>query len=563
MTNVFDTTTADETTDTERLQIDATATEANPRAPTEPTDLTTGIQSPDIAYYKCGWCGYAHAQEHTVRAHITYADAGKHEDKNAFLDTVFVQAYDEDGNLIGDMEPPNTMSVGDITPNYFPGDVSADTTTADILRTVLENPTKSPEEVAEAVYEEAISGNIQYVEDVLERYLSTEAADGPNEPPQYTTETRVSDDEDHERARRALERAPSSTQVQKPSEQKVYDDLKPQQKVVINEFIRDPEQAMTEIEDTAGISTGYGKRIIDKYEHIVQARRRLYNEDGRAPPEPEEVLGDNTNDPTKSYEGLSPLQQRVIDHWVQDPEQTKSNLEDKADASPGYSARLFRKYGEIRDRRREAYEDGVLTDEHLNTPAFDEFIEDTDLPREEWERIPEDEQPRGTPLDAVSECTSDVVSETEAHSPMDDSGPTDDALEEDTETTSEDTLVRDTIERLSDLSTQLTRIESAFVECADAETEEISVETAKSLSTQVDDLESRVKILENTLPADRPVSDTVSTSTARGGTQLWEDDGEIAEIRLDDSEWATVVRALAHHTGSDENEVLKEIVQQV
>ncbi len=263
----------------------------------------------------------------------------------------------------------------------------------------------------------------------------------------------------------------------------------------------------------------------------------------------------------KAYTDLSPLQQRVIDQWVQDPNQKKGDIEDKADASPGYSARLFRKYGHIRDRRRDAYEDGVLTDEELNTPEFDEFIEDTDLPREEWERIPEDEQPMGTPLEEV-EGGDEYI---EKHA-ISERGETDEQEGEEEEQDSaaeaeEETGDQAEVEQLELPETEQPAQPTGVEDLRDDVT---------TLRDAVEDIQSNMELLNATISDlssdESALADRLETLEHHSGGLSSVDEQPSAEegdqtVRLDTAEWVTVVRALAEQEGSED--VLYQIIEQV
>ncbi len=550
-----------------------------------PNTLLQDRDEPDVAYFKCGWCGFAHPEERTVRTHITREDEGKHKNKNAFLDDVFVQACDDDGEVIGDMESPKTMSLSEgITDEYLPRAVNTDTKTAKILKQAIETPQMSEREIAEEVYgEDPTQSNISYVYSILNQYLSQEAVEegnvasdtGSGDQPLYTTTRRgMTADPDADMA--------TDTLGQRGG--KSYEDLKPKQQVLINEHVRnevdDLDRPMTVIEDLAGVSTGYGSRVVDKYPEIVDTREEQYENGEIELPDPEDILGEA---PTheKSYEDLSPLQQRVIDNWVQNPDQKKRDLEHKANASPGYSARLFRKYGDIRDRRREAYEQGVLQDKHLNIPDREEFIEDTSVPQADQVEIPKSEQPRGTPLEDVQQ--GDAGSRATAPTPLDE---TEVATSEDIE------AVRNEVESLQDsvaaqLATTTERIGDLEQRAQQLETSLDNVEspqpTRDALPDDIEAMESRIETLENTLDevvavteqrsgsVESPVADGVQTAEEENGTtdaqispvtpEDIEHDG-VSEVRLNSEQVTRVVKALSAQLPDEENDIIQKVVTQ-
>lgn len=487
-------------------------------------------EAPSIAYYKCSWCGFTHETERTVRAHITREEDGPHANRNGFLDDIFVQAYDEDGTLIGDMKSPTANLRDPITEANLPDGVSMDSRGGEILKVAIENPQMSEPDIADEVYgADSMSGNNSYVYRVIEKHLSAAAAEKADDPD--ADDSQQPDQPLTASTRRGLTAEPSDEQVQKPSDEKTYDDLKPAQKVVINEHVKNQVDGlgrhMTEIEDTAGVSTGYGSRIINKYDHLVEQRKAAYESGELDLPDPDAILGDADEDDEdrKSYDDLSPLQQRVID-WgvldeVDDMGLNKSDIEAKAGASPGYSARTYRNYDYIFDRREDAYRNGILNESHLNTPDKDAFTDSS------GDKIPRDEQPHGT-----------SVQDAEAAE--------DRAEPEDTES---EPVVRD--DAVSDVRADMEALETSVSTRLEQVTDRLAEleETTGSLRAQMSSIDDQLTAIE--------ASSEGSTAMVVPG----ERDGSTS-VTLAKEDWSTVIRALSNYLPEDEDDLLHEVVVQ-
>ena len=162
----------------------------------------------------------------------------------------------------------------------------------------------------------------------------------------------------------------SQTEEQDPKE--VYDELTDKQRAVINEYIRDDEQNMSELAEAAGVDPSYPRQVIDKFGWIAD---ELTNVDVKPVGDADNLTDEDAasseptsrNDPTptdeKSYDDLTSLQQQIIDEIVENP--NKSYKEIAADVGcdvtyPGTIAKNFEHL--INERRGETEDDsGVQT----------------------------------------------------------------------------------------------------------------------------------------------------------------------------------------------------------
>lgn len=252
----------------------------------------------------------------------------------------------------------------------------------------------------------------------------------------------------------------------------------------------------------------------------------------------------------KTYSDLTPLQQRVIDNWVNDPSQNKRDIEDASGASPGYSARTYRNYPHVHQPRRGAYKRGILTDEHLNTPEKDEFMD------AEGNKLPTDEQPKGTPLEDILDAQGEDAPTFEelaalAEDPTEKTEPADEPVsdgeddKEPTETDAPDELALGS----GTLPQQANDIETI------QETVQSLHETVEDIQTEVDDLRETVDEFDSDhidsitqrLETIEAQVDQLRTSTSDEAIR----ETDKNTVALETSDWITVVRAMDQRLDRD------------
>lgn len=129
--------------------------------------------------YQCPFCEYSagidehgdRGAERMVRTHITQETRGKHADRNAFQEHIYVQKRDEEGNHVEDVETGDaaTEFSGDASVDVLPDAVDPDTIAADILLTALTNPSANTKNIARKVYDtdEPTASETEYTRSVI------------------------------------------------------------------------------------------------------------------------------------------------------------------------------------------------------------------------------------------------------------------------------------------------------------------------------------------------------------------------------------------------------------
>lgn len=138
------------------------------------TDRTSNYddeaEAGEVDHYECPFCEFTHANERIVRLHITRLNDSDHRNRNAFLDNLFIQAVDEDGNVVKDVEAPRgTDFEGEDKTDLLPERVDPDSRKGEILLEALKRPNASQKAIARAVYDKD-DPSASYVHKVLKEY---------------------------------------------------------------------------------------------------------------------------------------------------------------------------------------------------------------------------------------------------------------------------------------------------------------------------------------------------------------------------------------------------------
>lgn len=126
----------------------------------------------EIEVYECPFCEFDHPNERMVRLHITRLDDADHRNRNAFLDNLYIQAVDAEGNVVEDIESPRgTDFEGEDRTELLPDNVDPDSRQGEILLEALKRPAAPEAEIVRAVYGETGNGD-SYVNKVLRRHAA-------------------------------------------------------------------------------------------------------------------------------------------------------------------------------------------------------------------------------------------------------------------------------------------------------------------------------------------------------------------------------------------------------
>lgn len=214
------------------------------------TDNTTPDSEKPIDHYECPFCAFEDPSERVVRAHITREDDSSHKNRNAFLDTIKVQAIGTDGSVVEDVAAPGTTRYeGESKVALVPEDVDPDSKTGEILSEAIQNPEASVPDISEAVYGER--GN-SYAYRMVDEYLSTVAEPEMEKVvhPEDVTLDELPDD-----VREAFEARSTNQQV-----------------AFLTAVFR-PETEMREIAEDLGVHETTPKKALERYPKHLEALR--------------------------------------------------------------------------------------------------------------------------------------------------------------------------------------------------------------------------------------------------------------------------------------------------
>lgn len=205
----------------------------------------------EIVEYGCPYCSFRAPSERVVRAHITSSKDGKHADRNAFLDQIFVHGLDEDGNIVEDSQEEYSREErrnGEVTTEMFPDDLTEKQ--RQILEIAVQNPKLNDGEVAKRVAE-------RYDEQVSQGYVN---------------KTR----------RRKLKQAVEKAAIEPAEpEGRSYDELTDVQQTIIDEVIEFEEPlnpkswpvTQTEVAERAGCDVSNIRPTLERYGQVALHRK--------------------------------------------------------------------------------------------------------------------------------------------------------------------------------------------------------------------------------------------------------------------------------------------------
>lgn len=257
------------------------------------------VENPDhdrIVEYRCPFCQYAAPSERVVRAHITEASVGNHENRHGYLDNLYVQGLDAEGEVVGDVHTnyadEDRMNV-EVSNEMLPKEAT------DKQLMILEVCVRSPGKTNVAVVEllsEAYDYDTSesYVSKVRRRFLGAITKDDLEQA--RGTDDDSEDDED----------GPSPPPA-KTIEERTYDDLTDNQTRIVDTVASyefddpaDPdtwELTQTEIAEEANVSLGSVRPTVEKYGEIIEARATVADSAAESVEMPDVVEDDEEPEP--------------------------------------------------------------------------------------------------------------------------------------------------------------------------------------------------------------------------------------------------------------------------
>jgi hypothetical protein len=223
---------------------------------------TTRSAHKNVAYHSCPFCSYTDPSERVVRAHITKADDTAHENHNAFVDRMFVQARADDDTIVEDVATSpegGTRYVGDDSVTFVPDGVDPETQrrTAEILDAVIKAPMATQADLAEEIYGDRTQGASQ-ISKAISRYLKMDGrADDDGEG---------KDDEGND-----VEETGTSSGRDSRLERMEFYELTEKQRRVILAWLDDPDPDRTraEIARAASVSSTYVPVVREDQEFLI------------------------------------------------------------------------------------------------------------------------------------------------------------------------------------------------------------------------------------------------------------------------------------------------------
>ena len=367
----------------------------------------------DIAYYACPFCDYTDPTERVVRTHITRADDTTHQNRNAFVDQIYVQAMADDDTIVEDVDAPgatrytDSSADGDTETTFLPAGVDPETEsrTAEILDAAIKAPMASPADLAEEVYDDRTQTG--HLTNTINEHLMT--------PPATTTDTKNERTNDSD--------ADTESRIAATG----FDDLTEKQQRVILARLDDldPERSLASIAEAASVSSSYPRPVLEDHEATIDELRALLDADTDGEDEGEEDKGEDltiealaahvdldqpealtltsigrpdesdnadagTEDSTKdatddsiedetldeqralaAFAAATGKQQAVVLAWLVDPDPDRSmaSVNQLAGVSQGYTGRVLEQYEETVTRLGVMIEDGILTPSELSERA--------------------------------------------------------------------------------------------------------------------------------------------------------------------------------------------------
>ena len=380
----------------------------------------------DVAYYACPFCDYTDLTERVVRTHITRADDSAHQNHNAFVDQIYVQAMADDDTIVEDVDAPGATrytgadsdSNADSDENsdevtFLPDGVDPETEsrTAEILDAAIKAPMASPADLAEEVYGDRTQTG--HLTNMIGQYLMTSPA--TNIKPDTKNESR--------NERRSNIDADTDSRITATG----FDDLTEKQQRVILARLDDldPERSLASIAEAASVSASYPRPVLEDHEATIDELRTLLDAGTDGEDEGEEDKGEDltiealaahvdldqpealtltsigrpdesdnadagTEDSTKdatddsiedetldeqralaAFAAATGKQQAVVLAWLVDPDPDRSmaSVNQLAGVSQGYTGRVLEQYEETVTRLGVMIEDGILTPSELSERA--------------------------------------------------------------------------------------------------------------------------------------------------------------------------------------------------